>query len=259
MRTSEQESLLLRSIVALRRSGLSHGDALNQASAGLPKGPLAARVNAARRALQAGTSSATDPLLASGSAPIDALEHAARSIDAQLSADSARAMTQHYLTLMLVGPLVLGAVFSWLFSDTGIEASSAAGGLLAYLTAMLRFIGIPMAIGAAMLIRRTGDRIAPGAARIRQASRLLELAASDTDPMPVLTNDSDRTYFLTRLAQVGQPQAAAELAAEMVREGEGHAAMFRHLAPLAAAGLGVLGLAPILFLIFLPLLSQAAM
>ena len=52
---------------------------------------------------------------------------------------------------------------------------------------------------------------------------------------------------------------AAELAAEMVREGEGHAAMFRHLAPLTAAVLGVMALAPILFLIFTPLLAMGAL
>lgn len=263
MQTAEQESLLLRSIVALRRSGLSHGDALTQAAAGLPKGPLLTRVEDARRALSAGAPRPSDALLASGSTPIDALEHAARSIDAQLSADAVRAMSQRYLTLMLAGPLVLGAGIAWLLSGIEIIDSSARSStswaLLTYLATLLRFGGVPLAIGIAVLIRRCGEHLTPGSKRIRQASRLLALAATDEDPAPHLTHPIDRAYFINRLTQTSPSQAAAELAAEMVREGEGHAAMFRHLAPLTAAVLGVMALAPILFLIFTPLLAMGAL
>lgn len=259
MRASEQESLLLRSIIALRRSGLSHGEALAQATTGLPRGPLVARVERARRALSAGEPSRTDPLLGSGEIPIAALEHAAGAIDAQLSADATRAMSQRYLTLMLAGPLLLGAGISWLLPGIELDSASTGGwSLLAMLGAALRFGGVPLALGAAVLIRRTGDKMAPGTHRIRQASQLLALAAADEDPVPFLTHDSDRAYLVTRLTQISQPQAAAELAAEMVREGEQRAAMFSLLAPLAAAVLGVLILAPILVLCCLPLFSMVA-
>ena len=260
MRTAEQESLLLRSIVALRRSGLSHGEALTQAATGLPRGPLQTRVEQARRALSAGAPDQTDPLLARGTTPIDALEHAAHAIDAKLSADATRAMSQRYLTLMLAGPLVLGAGLAWLAPDMALDSGSASipTWLLTSLGTMLRFLGVPLALGIAVLIRRGGDRIAPGTGRIRQASRLLELAAADEDPASYLTEDSDRIYFITRTSQTSASQAAAELATVMVREGENRAMMFHHLAPLAGAILGILALAPFLVMIFSPLLSTVA-
>ena len=258
MRPAEQESLLLRSIVALRRSGLSHGEALTQAATGLPQGPLRTRVEHARRSLSAGTPDHTDPLLASGVTPIAALEHAAHAIDAKLSADATRAMSQRYLTLILAGPLVLGAGLAWLTPGLEIDYSGAehtSRFLRNTLSIILRFIGVPLALGIAVLIRRGGDRIAPGTGRIRQAGRLLELAAADEDPDSHLTEYSDRVYFTTRVTQTSTSQAAAELATVMVHEGEGRARMFHHLAPLAAALLGVLTLAPILIIIYSSLLS----
>ncbi len=54
MRAGEQESLCLRQIVALTRRGRGRIEALRAAGAGLPSGPLRARVEAALRALESG-------------------------------------------------------------------------------------------------------------------------------------------------------------------------------------------------------------
>ncbi|MFT5680316.1 MAG: hypothetical protein ACI8RZ_001222 [Myxococcota bacterium] len=261
MTAEEQEALLLRQVVALRRSGLSQAQALGHAADGLTNGPLAIRIAAARRALTSGSPS-TD--LLSAEADIDALDCAARALDARLSADSALAMTRLYLTIALAGPLVLGTLLSWAGPDLlhlfeSRADTPATWVVLGGLRGALSILGIPAAIGAAALVHRGSRRIAPGMGLLQAAAGLLQAAADGADPLPLLTRSTDRAYFLVRQPRVGAPRAAAELADELTREGAQAVTLFRHLAPLAAAVLAVALLGPLLAMFTLPLLSMASM
>jgi hypothetical protein len=263
MTDSEQEALLLRQLCALRGSGLSQAQALSHAAEGL-RGPLAARVVAARRALESG--GASRDILAR-EADIAALDHAARAIDASLSAAAALTMTRVYLTVALAGPLVLGSLLVWAGADLMVAVISESSGgslpgawhVLLALRGLLAWLGIPAAVGITVLIGRLGDRLAPGAARLSQAAGLLQAAADGTDPLPLLSASPDRAYLSVRQSQIGAAGAAVELAAELAREGETAAAIFRDIAPLAATVIGVVVLLPLLVLFVFPLLSMASM
>ena len=261
MQSAEQESLLLRQMAALRRSGLSQDQALVHAADGLPRGPLAVRVAAARRVLESGAQSNADPLLSNGTTPVAALDHAAGALDARLSADAALAMTRLYATIALAGPLALGGVLAWVTPDLMSIVGEAPNAWVVLMTVFgaLRFLGIPLAIGVSLLIGHGGERLAPGVSRIRQAAALLQAAAADQDPLKIISNPTDMAYFSIRRAQVGVAQSAAELAGELVQEGEHAASLFRHLAPPAAAVLGVFILIPALLLFGFPLFSLASM
>ena len=263
---AEQESLLLRQMVALRQSGLSHEQALASAAAGLPPGPLAVRVSAARRALTAGTPSEADPLLTTGTTPVAALSCAAQAIDVGLSADAALATTRLYAAIALAGPLVIGCGLAWLVPDLFLILGEDAGaqavgwGALSGLQSLLKFAGLPAALIVAMMTMYwKGASAAPGVAQLRRAATFLDAAARGGQQLPALNESSAQAYFDIRQQQVGAARAAEELAAQLRLEGNRRAQLFRHLAPPVAAVGAIILLAPVLVLFFLPVFSMAAM
>lgn len=259
----EQEALLLRQVVALRRSGMSQAQALDHAAEGLTDGPLAARIAQARRALAAG--SPGEDLLAA-EADVAALDHAARAIDVRLSAGAAVATTRAYLTVAVAGPLVLGSLLSLAGPDLLTDLLSDTSGamptgwiMLIKLRSILELLGIPLAIGAVLLIGRASQRVAPGAGLLQEAAELLQVASDGADPLPLLSRSSDRAYLIARQSRVGPARAAAELADELAREGDRAATLFRHLAPLLATVAAVFLIIPLVAMFALPLFSMASM
>ena len=256
MRPAEQESLLLRQLAALRRRGLSHGQALAAVQPGLPEGTLARRVKDACAVLAAGGAGedgadGAEDLLARGDCPVESIDLAAAALDARLSAVSALATARLYAVVAVLGV----AISAWgIRLAQALHASEStpardlsevvAQGVIVALAALVVVLvqaqrkrqapglgppprGAPA--GAALNTR------APGVAKLRRASALLAAAATGQDPEPLVHGALERTYFDARRSAVGAPQAATELAREMVFEGERAVAVFRHLGPLAAA------------------------
>ncbi len=246
MNESEQESLLLRQLAALRRRGHSHVDALALAAAGLPQGPLADRVQFAQRQLAAGEPQAggADPLQAPTGAP-DALEHAARAIDARLAAAASLSTVRLYLSIAVAGPLALVSLLAWI-SLPALDANPSLW-LISKLVVLLKLSGIPLALVAILAMGRFTRRFAPGVDMLHRAAALLDAAATGTDPILALDQTVEVDYFCARRGVVGAPQAAVELAGELLREGDQTLVRFRHLAPLV---LTVVAL-PLLWMVWL--------
>ena len=182
MHPAEQESLLLRQVAALRRSGLSHGRALEQAASGLPAGALSDRVQAAQLALRTGDTRGADPLLAQGTVPVEALDLAARALDAGQAADAAVSMARVYLMVGLVGPLLVGTGLAWLpqlqvpelLLLTGSSTRPGAWAILDVFQTTMQFLGLPTALGLGWLILRRLGAHAPGVPHIQRAAALLQ-------------------------------------------------------------------------------------
>lgn len=268
MRALEQQSLLLRQLAALRRGGKSQDEALAMAGEGLPAGPLSDRVVGARRRLAAGEETVggtLDRLLGGGDTPIEALDHASAAIDAQLSADAGLVMVRLYVGLALAGPLLLGCVLAWLGSEVLLasdairDAGYALGAELMDLrlfdlaAGALKFAGVPLALLLLFVVHATSRRLAPGVGRLERAAALLERVAAGGDPAATLLGPVERYYFETRRTVVGAPQAATDLAEELVRDGEHALLLFRHIAPFLAAALAVVLMWPALVLVVLPM------
>jgi hypothetical protein len=247
MSPQEQESLLLRQLAALRREGLPHDRALATAGQGLKPGVLASRVGAARRTLESGEvcgpqEDLLDRILARGTDAPETLDHAAAAIDARLAVGSSLALTRLYLAIGSVSLLLIGCLVGWVFPRPSLYVDGAPGVWIALdrVLAMLRWGGIPLACGALVMLGPMARRFAPGVRAVERAAALLEAAAAGTDPGPLVVQPIERAYYESRRPQVGAPQAASELAEELVREGERKLVLFRHLAPiLGAVGLFV--------------------
>ena len=255
---SELESLLLRQVAALRRRGHSHDRALALAREGLPPGALADRVDGALRSLSAGEVEEADPLLARGDATVESLDHAADAADAGLSADAALSMVRTYLGVALIGPLLIGCLLGWLAPDP--VSTEVAGSMerpmawrsLSQALAILKVVGLPLAIVVGIALRRADLGVASGVARLRRASSLFQAAATGADPGPLLVDGVERTWIHARTQSCGQPQAAAELAEELAREAEDSLARFRHLAPVIALLLSLGVVLPTFVALMLP-------
>lgn len=264
----ERESLLLRQLAALRHRGIAHERALEMAREGLPAGPLAERVDAARRDLAAGGGGRAGggDVLARGQAPTEALEYAAQAIDARLSADASLAMVRLYLTIGIAGLLVVGAVLGWVVSEARVDQATSdltasaisplrlldegpalvrvVRGWSAFqgqVLVALKYAGLPLAVVVAIVLRRAALRSAPGVGPTLLGATLLEAAASGADPSASLSDPSERAYLDARRQVVGASRAAAELAQELVHQGEHVSLLFRHLAPIAGAILAAAG------------------
>lgn len=283
-RPSEQESLLLRQVAALRRRGHPHDRALELAREGLSSGPLADRVDAALRALAAGAGGQggrdrLDGLLARGDAPVEALDHAAAAVEAHLAADAATWMVRVYLGLALAGPLLLGCFLGWFGADAftfrgtlpgdpefmggffgwntpgdpDLGAAAPLGWQLVSSTlSILRFVGLPLAFIVLALLQRAPGRVAPGLERIRRAAGLFEAAAAGADPAELATDGVERAYLHARTRSCGASGAAVDLAGELVRESERSLSVFRHLAPVVAFLLALLFALPVGFALLAP-------
>jgi len=261
----EQESLLLRQVVALRRRGLAHHAALALAAEGLPPGALSDRVRQARRTLEVGGSPAGRGVLAllSRGGPVEAIERAAQANDARLAAAAALSTTRLYLAVGLAGPLLLGCALAWLLpadvllGDAVRPVSGQPGGVLelaislaSWLVWGLRITGLPLAVGVLVGLRRLAARLAPGAERLQVASALLDAAALGEEPPGQPIGEGEERYYGIRRRQVGPGQAAAELAAELASTADRELRIFRHVAPVVGAAVGFLVLLMVLALFF---------
>lgn len=224
MSPDEQRSLVLRQVAALRRRGVSHAAAVSAVASGLPPTTLAHEMGAALQALAAGECPRRHPglewLLGRGTVPVEALEHAARALDARLSAAAAVRLTRVYAGIGLAGPLALGSVLAWLVPSVLPEHSEPRlfwqvllGG-----AALLRYLGLPLAVAALAALRRGAGRLAPGSAAIGRAASLLEAAAEGSDPARHLSDPIERAWLAIRQESVGATRAAAELDEELVRD-----------------------------------------
>ncbi len=237
MNQAEQESLLLRQLAALRRRGHAHVEALELASAGLPPGPLADRVQAALRQLAAGEPEpgSSDPLLVTNGAP-DALEHAARAIDARLAADASLVTVRLYLSVAIAVPLLMLSALAFVFLPA-LDADPSLR-LVGKVVALVRVAAPVLAVVAVFGAGRYTRRLAPGFHKLNRAGALLDAAAAGSDPILALDETVEIDYFCSRRGAAGPSQAAIELARELVREGEASVLRFRHVAPLVLVVLG---------------------
>ena len=234
MNTAEQDSLVLRQVAALRRSGLSQADALSRIA--VPAGPLAVRVQAARAALAAGAPS--DDLLGAD-APADAFDVAASAIDARLEAVAALRMTRLYLALAVV--ITVGGLF--LIGRPGAELLAADPQFATGLLLLARGRWLFVVLGACVLgLLYKAPELAPGVERLERAAAL---RAHRGDPARLITDTVEQAFFNARRAAVGPEAAAAELAAELVAEGRASVAWTRSLLSVAVVMIagGVLWLA----------------
>ncbi len=234
MRDLERRALLFRQMAALRRRGLSQSEALDLASQALPQGPLRDAVAAAKSQLQAGQVSAPAvlPALLAADTPPEAFDRAADAADAELAARAATALTRAYACIALLFALSLlllriplGAGWAGELAGT---ATSPAGVLL---LAAVAFVGtVVSAAGIAL-----AGAVAPGARELRSAASLLEAASLGRGLGETLPGGLFYVLFEARRGSVGEAGAAAEVARELVREGQEKMLWFRHFAPVAGA------------------------
>ena len=256
----EQEALLLRQLVGLRRRGLAHDQALKLAAESLPQGALRARVDHALRVLAAGTAPAKDGLafdglLEDGACSLEQLESAAEALEARLWARVSLRTARLYLRVALVGPPLLACMLGWLLWPSLADALPAVSPALLGLVGLARYAGLPLAGGALYLVQRLDRRLAPGFGKSMQAVALLEVAARGGDEPAVALRAEDRSYFLARRARVGSTEAARELAAELALESRRSLRVFHHLAPVLAAVLAFPALGLVMVLLMQPLFS----
>lgn len=257
-RPSEQQALLLRQLAGLRRRGLPQSEALELARAGLGAGPLADRVDAAGQALRAGQPTDGDGLdrLLGRDVATDALDRAADAVEAWLAARAGTATVRLYLGVALAAPLAVWSLGGWLTPDQGLgELGPGTWSAFVSLMAAMRLVGLPLALGVVLVVRRLDLELGSGVSKIRRAARLFEVAASGDEPTKVVTEPAEAIYLHTRTASCGAPQAAAELAAELAREGEQRLALFRHLGPVVALLIALLLAIPPMLLLTVPIVS----
>jgi hypothetical protein len=240
MQLAEQESLLLRQLAALRRSGLGHGEALALVSPGIVDSGLRARVQAARDALSSGRPLGSDPLLSGGDVPASSLDLAARAVDVQLLASSSLHLFRSYAVLGLVVPLVVLFVLSWLVPVVG-DAS-----FIWFLHWSVRAGSLPLMVVGLVLLRALFRRPLPGVRQLELASAILHASVTGV-PLDGLLSDREAfLYFSLRRERVGESAAASALAAELSASGNRTVALFRVVAPFLSALLGITALVGVL-------------
>lgn len=231
-----QEALVLRQVAALRRAGTPHDVALRVSAEGLPAGSLKQRVQAALAALNAGgaTGGGMGQVLATAG-PVEALDLAAMSAEAELDAQAAVATSRRILMLFLMGLplLVCGAAWaSHLLGDASPAEFMQPSPVADLINAVARYAGAPLAALGVGIGHVLGARFAPGRPQLEAAIALLR------DPNAARLPGLDactRHYLALRLAAVPPDRAAQDVVEELVREAREQLASFRLVAPLLAA------------------------
>lgn len=234
------EGLAVRQVLALRRRGLSHLEALRLTVAGLPDGALRQRLQGAVAALEAGRADPDGPdIFARPDPSDDALRFAALADDAARDAAQVVRTARGYLVLAVGAALAVFAttvlVPMPLQSELRPwETPSTLSGLAVGLAALG---GVGVAGGLALVLARLPTRFTPGARHFAVAAGL-----GAADPVGPAAG-----FFAVRRAQVGEGVARRELAEELVRLGRREWSAALRLGPPAialvvAAGVLVLGL-----------------
>lgn len=268
MSASGTSILLARQLGALRAHGWSTLDALALVTDALPAGAAKASCEHSLATLRAGSTDA-----APSGTP---LEQACRRGDAS-TADTFAALAEALETreaaelnhtgaarltgLFLAGPLAVGTVLGWLLPRDlwnlgfGLPApTELALGLLD----ILRFAGLPLALGAVLASRWLSRGYAPGARALRTAAALSTFAADSTGStgLPELAPLA-RQYFEWRRALVGPAAAARELAQELSLDARRQASAFESVVPIAAAVVSGVFMGGVLLALYLPIFSIA--
>ncbi|MCP4872964.1 MAG: hypothetical protein GY898_30090 [Proteobacteria bacterium] len=241
MNPVEQTALLFRQTAALHRHGRSHLEALTAARAGLPPGPIADRVDRALRTLASGeegtpTGDALDAVLAGQGDSVDHLDHAAAALDTQLAAEASLNLGRLYLTVLVALPLLVGAAVGWVeparLTEGDLEGTWT---LFTTGTGVLKWLGVPLALGWAAFVRMLPTLSVPGRDHLRRASGLLQGAAEGRVSVALMGSPTELRYFDARRPACGEVQAAVEIAEELILVGHARVHLFRHLAPLVLA------------------------
>lgn len=260
--------VIARALAALRRGGFSVVDSLSFIAPALPAGPLRTDAESVLAALKAGSeSTVNDPLLSlvarGEAASADALEAAAIGLEAADSAKAARASASLWLTILLAGPLVLGAVVGWWRPDNdfyGAGVPTVTRAMFA-VADVLRFVGLPAAIVLALVARTVLRRAAPGVRELNATSELLRYAAAvECGSSPALAaalTPAERQFFEWRKALTTDADAARILAAELSVEGRRRNETFAAVAPVV--GFVVVAFTALMFsvAIYLPMFVLA--
>ena len=230
--TADDELLLVRHVLALRRSGVSAEAALEAASAGL-EGRLRERASAAARRMasgESGTGDLLDRALAGGS--LASLELAAIGAEARGHADEARAAARLYLVAAFAGPPALLFGMAWvggMLRPVKMDFDFLITPYLDIVNHGIRVVGAPLVLAGVWLALRVARTWSPGGAQLRAAMAVLEgEEPAGLDPL-------HRAYLAARRAAATPEVAAADVAGELVGEARRSLELFRWAAPLLAA------------------------
>lgn len=257
MNELEQQGLVLRQLAALRRRGVSMGDALELASEGVPEGRLRSRLERAIQALATGAepSDELDRLLA-GDATAEALEIGAAAAEAHLTLASALSMVRWYgLAILIIGSLcglalTLGPPgplapdpppdFAWQ------SPFRQWAGSVAFPLQVFGRGGLVFGVGCAGLLLALARRRAPGVWELQRAAGLIQCAATGQEPDRWLGGGTQSVYYRLRRESAGPQRAGVELAGELTRIGLGRLEFWRAL--VSVGGVFLLVLASLLLL-----------
>jgi hypothetical protein len=270
-----QRILVARQLASLRQHGWSTFDALGFVSASIPVGGLRSACDEALQRLRTGVTeappSSTDSLGAligrgdAASAPT--FECLAEAWEAKDAAQGVLASTTQLISVLVAGPLLIGTVVGWLLPAEGWIPSSSlptvTAGVLS-LGQLLKFIGLPLAIGSVFVVRRLLRKLSPGAREFDAAAALLQFASAAESGINEPTAYSarhllplERRYFEWRRSMAGATSAARELANELLRSGRSKAQYFNQIAPVAGAFIAYVLFSGFLTTLWLPIFSIA--
>lgn len=260
MNALEQEALVLRQVLALRRQGLAHDRALGMTLGGLPPGPMRSRVEEALQRLQAPDPGGPEPsmdVLVEGQARLERIEAAAHMTEARMWSRLSLSTGRWLLALGLVVPLTL----AWLLSFADLEPIYG-GASLPQPTALLlqalhgfRWGGPVLLVGVGLTAWRFLPSLAPGYGCFHKAASLLASrgANADTSLSPM-----ERHYLEVRSGQVGAEAAGGELAQALIQEGQERMILGHQLLPVVGASLLAACIVLMLGSWMLPLFSLAS-
>lgn len=273
---ADARALVLHQFLALRRAGLSSLDALNRLVEALPEGPLRTACRDAALALSASTpespvrdTGSGDDLVRVLSERSDDLSLAATLAESfQAAAELAAARRSGTLVAQLVVavPLV-GLALMGLFSDhltslwSGAELPAPTR-LLLELLEVLKYAGLPLAVGLVLLLTRWKAPVF-GASTL-EASQQLFRASSLHEPMQAVSAarlDQVARAVVLALVQRAPPEDArgvvAQVARRLEREGRRRVELHHLMSSLLLAFFGVFSAATVMLALYLPLFSIA--
>lgn len=270
------EILAARQIASLRRHGWSALQAVDFVSNSIPPGHLKTECEEALRHLRSG--GAIQPVLRHPLATIvargdgatgESFEFLAEAWEARDAGQRALAAATRLLSLLVAGPLLLGAAMGWLLPEEWIPSDDLPGPTAATLSLFraLRFLGPPLAVVGIWVIRRAVRGLSPGEGDFAAAAELLQLAATSasgndeqTDSVAARLAPLERQYFDWRRSLAGVQTAARELANELLRSGRRKVEYFSQIAPVVAAVIAAPMVSASVSTLYLPIfeISKAA-
>lgn len=274
MTPDSERIIVARTIAALRRGGFSVLDALSFVAPTLEAGKLREEAERTLASLRAGTEGTTsDPLFAIAArgeaASADALDAGADALQAEDGARAARSSAALWLSILIVGPLLMGFVVGWSRANLDPLGGSTPGltQFVYQILDVVKWIALPLAAIAVVVIRLLVRRAAPGVRELVSASALLQHAAvlesggaqatADAVLARATLTPAEQQFLTWRKAQTNPADAARILAEELRVEARARAQVFAELVPVL--GLLLIGLTAVSFTaaMYLPIFSVA--